>query len=61
MEALQAIMDPEYAAGLAKAGLLVGSKPPPPASTAEEARVGFDTIVVKGYKAFLEPHLPPSE
>ncbi|KAH9885085.1 Alpha/Beta hydrolase protein [Cubamyces lactineus] len=52
-------MDPEYAAGLAKAGLL-GSKPPPPPSTAEEARAGFDIAVLKVYKAFLVPQLPPS-
>ncbi|KAI0657072.1 Alpha/Beta hydrolase protein [Cubamyces menziesii] len=52
-------MDPQYAAALTKAGLL-GSAPPPPPSTAKEARAGFDIAVLKGYKAFLEPNLPPS-
>ena len=53
-------MDPEFAAALTKAGL-IDSKPPPPPSTAAEARIGFDTTVLKAYKAFLEPYLPPSE
>ncbi|KAH9900687.1 Alpha/Beta hydrolase protein [Cubamyces lactineus] len=52
-------MDPEFAAALAQAGLL-DSKAPPPPSTAAEARAGFDMTVLRGYKAFLEPHLPPS-
>ncbi|KAI0328847.1 hypothetical protein GY45DRAFT_1419728 [Cubamyces sp. BRFM 1775] len=53
-------MDPEFAAALTKAGL-IDAKPPPPPSTAAEARAGFDMTVLKAYKAFLEPHLPPSD